>query len=950
MSCRSNRFPCCLSTRCVCPPGPAGPQGPPGSLDWGVAAIAETRNAVVGIVSRDGSRELGSGFWVSGALIATAWLPLSRESRGVRVIVQLEAGPPLALDGVVSFAVPNWDIAYVTVNPWLYSGTAFTPKVLNVATDVAAGETVFTIANARTADVSNFNSGAVVEASFGHLGYVAEVVVSVIPFPLLPGAPVIRRSDYAIVGMLQYGSVNSAGVTGNLLAAANQWASETSNPSPIVSARFLPGVVTIPVLRGTPALGVRVPSRARDILPSLGVPATALDIPLPMVTEAVNPNTSPLGAPCTGAWVVDPVMTLDEDPFGNYDGNWLFGTATDPTGQQVTYGDLTTGPIQWAAGFVRHTPSTTPFVDISATGTKLNDDPAFNSATGVVDLSAIATDPISPGSFRISAQPLAAGTCTPHTATTVLVSALGLVGFESAAFPLALVDMDPASLSLLFDGSGFAGPSLYATPFGSSEFQLPGATPDYTLNAGDAGAGLAVYHELFSTLSLDYHVLQWTGFAQSTGDPVSFQLWLGVDTTDPQSTSTTSGQVWFVYGTLPGTWAGAPWDASTRLTSDPVAETTQVLRVVNMPVINEAIYFGNASFKSNVYQPATPASTAVPQANKFSALTPVRDPDGALDADNKAQGTVAQANDGSPTTWQYALAKYTWPETYLRVGKVQALDVGASDLNDLALVTALVRTRATATASNPYDATVSLISVGQGSATAMDQNAIQLFLASARWWGNSAGGSIVNTTSNTLTFTPSTVDNPYTSALLTVPLSGTQQPNLVSVTVDLSIPVATFPENGLVIVEIMSTNSTSANSQFAPSIYETCVVVWNEDGANYRVQTRAGYGGAVITTSVATPIVGPAVTVSEVLTYGFSANVVQRVNALVVGRPPRAGNQPAFDPTSGDAILSPVAMALSTSTPPVTAPLVDVLGVDGTRNYAITSRFLTAPPPRLETL
>lgn len=937
MACRSARFPCCLDTKCICPPGPQGPPGPAGDINWGAAAFDYVRDAVVGLINKAGDADLGSGFWVNTNCVMTAWHVVERESEGVRVIVQLASGPPLALDGVVSFAVPSLDVAFVTVNPALYAGTGFTPRVLTISPAFAAGETIFSLTNVLGNDPNSFGVGVIREAQWSVYGYVSDLLTSVPHLNGTSGAAIIRASDFAVVGMNQYGFLQrtadgsfteadgySGGTNGRLLQAAVQWAgaAKTSSGVPVLNAAFLPGPSIIPVLRESIALGQVV--EVADLPIGSGVNLT---VPLPMVTAAVNPDNTPLGAPANGAWVYDALVSQNTEPFGNYDGTWTFGFGgVPPVENPIAYASIVDA-VALSSGYAR-SPATGAFVDISTTGTLLNADAAFNSAAGYVDLSAIAADPISPGSFRISAQPSGAGACTAHVATEVYVSALGFAGFGSAGFPFVpAAEFTPAELAAVANNPGGGdGPSLYATPYGSADFRLPSTgVVDYSVTPGTPGSALAVYHKLIGSR----HVIQWTGFAQSTGDPVSFQLWLEIEVGD-QTTVTGSGQVFFVYGVLSGAWAGKPWLAATTMTSDPAAPTsTQLIRVDTQPMVEEVIYFGVHSFRYNIVLPLSPGSSVLPILNNFRAVAPRRYPDGTIDDGFYARGTVAVIINAA--TFQYALTWYDWPgaSSPLRVSKVSNADVGDEDLNAPSLPSALLTTAPTATSNAPITVVVSLTNIGQTSASVMVSTDVVALVTNASYLGNL--GTSVSTSNFSVQWTPAT-GAVYSAAVYNVPGNAEVQPNITTIEGTVVLDTADFAAGAIFAVQLAATNSSSLETQFGAATDETCLVV-SYDGTTYSYETRSGYGGATILGPLAVAPLGGSVVVPMILGWAFTGDVTQKVNAIVVGRPPRAGNQPANDPLS-PSTLGAAEVNFNVVT---TAPLASVSGVDPTRTYAVTS-------------
>lgn len=910
---------CCRKEACICPPGPRGPAGPAGDINWGNSAYLYAGASAVTLTTADGFTDLGAGFWVSLTCVATSWRNVYREAQGVRVIIAQTGAAPLVLDGVVSFAVLTSGIAFITVNPALYDGTSFTPAVLPIAGNAAVGETIFTLAN-------GFATGTLRNVAYGDAGdYVVDVLADTLNTP--PGAAFIRASDYAIVGMAQYTVISgtsayTGGVHGALLSAAVVWASQTpvSGTAPVTVVRFLPGPVTLPALRGTVALG-QITATA-----SPGVTVATV-----MPTRVVNPAISAFGAPAEGAIVYDTLMCKSDTAFS---GTWsigtqslAFGTTDDPLGQQVTTTVVGVTNASFNVGYAR---DSAPFVDIRDYGSlqPLAMDPVHGYAELSTDYAA---------SFRISGT-TTLGNDPVHVASNIYVSALGLVAFETTDRPLDVTDVYAAAVAALAaDPESGAGPSLYAAPFASADFLLP-IDGSYDADAGLPGNALAVYTRL-----VDGNVLyiQWEGYAQSTSDPVKFQIALtlapGADPVTDEPSDPTSGQVRFSYGVTSGSWAGKPWLTSTALTAHPNLEQSggiQTIRVNSMPLIDDTLYFGLASYTNNLEMPRSTRSTA-------RAVGPTLD---ARSKDGGGQGTIV-VNVPGTQTGTYALARYYWPGQNLpvTVGKVNNTTVGKTGRNVNALPIALLATNASATDLVPVPVTVSTIIQGTSTPTPMLAGDVQTMLSSARAFGYPGTTSVIGT--QTLRFTPA-AGAVYSSALMTVPAVDVLQRNIASVTG--GVEMGLLVENSLAIVQLAATNSTGLVTSFTNAADETAIIVWLINNVVYWV-TRNGFGGNDINNGDA-PWSATGV-VPFTLTYVFPtpctpvcltregsscAPPIERINALVVGRPPRAGNEPANNPSplGEDAILASVRVQVVDVQ---LAAMLQVTAIDTTHAYAITT-------------
>ena len=931
MSCEdtfSLRKRCFEGPKCLeCPPAPPSL---PCDADWGVAVMAYIQTAVVGIATHDGAA-LGRGFWVSSTVVATAWENVRRESLGVRVIVDTETGQAVPIDGVVVFAVPLLNIGFIQVNPGLLVSAGYTPRVLPIENSTKAGTRVVT-----TIAPGSFATGFVSNASIGTYGYIADVTTSLYPLNSyttpagnvgVAGAPIIHAFTLSTVGMVQYVSgyqVN--GVCGRLLNAAMLWAAVT-RPC-VVQRLFAPGPATIPVLHDTVALGQLLPVNA------LG----ASRIPAPLVTRAVQPEllTFPLGDTAYGAWVHPPVLR-DGEYSGTavYSGNLVFGVPSAPNA--VTYVDVdlygTTPLVSMDVGYTRANVIGS-FYDISTlTGSVLlNDETGWNPLTLSIDI----TLQVAGKYIRVCTDPLTPAT-TNQIATGVYVSALGFLLFKTPIFPVG--SLAPSNLVGIIN-TPYDSKQLYAAPFASADFY----------NSVNMTTEMLVYFYL-DTPSNSF-IVQWSGITSNTGDPVSFQVRVTYGTDPTDLDDPVSGQVSFAYAVTKGSWSGSPWLTATTLTSDPSTERIELIPVTSMPAPNDLIYFGNASYNSLLYMPTPNGNLAIVCPSDDTVLAPVSRrvvlPDYRI-----VRGTVAVIRgDGAGV---YAATAYAWPgwDTPFRVVKVNSIVIGSDgvDNGSLAAAVATLSPMATDTAPTPVAVYGSTVSTKAG--TSLGTQGTQNLLLSAVVFGTGnpiAPFTVLTTT--TIAFNPdtSTEAGLYQSLLLTLPAStptyygSALQNNFVTAKVTVTIPSSSLTLSGadpiLFIVQLAATNSTTLDTQFQdPDSTElnSCLVVYSRPTApnTYWYQLRAGYGGGSGTPQALTvvPIVG-GLQVTATLTYS-APNAIQRINALVIGRPPRAGNTPSYDDPPLSYVLVPGTVTVDPNVT-TTAPMISGASDLGT-SYVITS-------------
>ena len=910
MSCHEPYFP---RKRCddgpVCVQGPQGPPGLPCDLDWGAAVMQYIRTAVVGIATRTGD-VLGRGFWVSNTVVATSWSLINRESAGVRVI--LDVPMPLLgatsfqavpIDGVVLYAVPLLDVAFVVVNPMLLSNVRYTPRILTLESATRAGDRVAT-----TSAPGSFATGFVCNPSVGTYGYIADVTTSLAPcVSTLVGAPIIHAYTYGIVGMVQYVyayDVTSGGVNAVLLAAAISWAASSC----VLTKRIAQGPVTIPVLRDALALGV---------LTDTMVPGVQVAVPL--VTEAVRPQllSFPLGETATGAWVYNPFLIV----------NSTYGTGTDrltASGNKFTFNTpfYQDSPSFAAAGanYARAN-SVKSYTDINF--------PA-NNLTPITDDGWVKIYP-DPGIVDdIIVTVSVESDVESQVATAIYVSVLGLVVFATAKFTVdESTDLTIESLSELIANpdSVYRKKILYAAPFACTGFRNPS-------------------HMTMSFLQgTENLVFQWDS-ASDALDPVSFQAHVSYipSTTTPTGTD---GQVAFQYALTPGAWPCSPWLAGTSLTSSPKAVTLELIRVDSMPTPGDLIYFGTASYDNTLYTPRFKTSPHVGGTYYVTAVCPARRTAG-LDVRGTVVGILSSGD------CFYVAATYTWPEfdSPIRIADVNARAVGRFGVDDTALSTVLAIIAPRATEAVPLPVTVRVTQVVQTAGASIADDALLALLQSATVFGTSSGSTATLVNTSTVRFDVQYADNAvYNSLFMTLPAVANGyntyiENNFTTVSIAIAVPlpdagVLAADEYLLFIVQLASTNSTSFDTQFSfTETDNTCIIIYGNSSPDigYHYVFRNGYGGFKrldIPTEIV-PTAGGVLQVSTELRY--APDVIQRVNALVIGRPPRSGNAPVNDPIPAlSAVLVSGTVAVNAKNTK-TAPMASVTTADTTRQYVVTTQ------------
>ena len=879
--------------RCV--QGPQGPPGLPCDMDWGVVVMDYIRSAVVGIAVRDGDGDvLGRGFWVSNTLIATSWSLLDRERLGVRVIVDLSWGQSIPLDGVVVYAVPVLDIAFVLVNPALVVDRGYTPRVLTLESFTRAGTRVVT-----TCAPGSFVTGFVSNASVGTYGYISDVTTSFAPHSqTLIGAPIIHAYTYSIVGMVQYVRESdgvSGGVCSQWLAAAIGWAGQAPACALYRHLAVGPLSQTLPTLRSGLALGAFLSTSSVD-----------LKVCAPLVTEAVRPQllSFPLGDTAKGAWIYDPVLEHNDlcAPYGTAittpieDSFLLLGPEN-----AVTYADTIPSLRAIDVNYVRE-----------------NRSGVFSSILSpkiTVNAEGYAAIPISDIFIKASVDPCLLP-ANENIVTGVYVSALGFLVFETAGFPVnPAVDLTLDRLTEIIENPDVVYADsrhlLFAAPFACVDFRERDALNNFALD---------VYVDINAITKTS--TVQWTSNPLlNTADPVSFQVEVRYDTI-PDTPS--AGEITFIYDVTSGAWANNTWLTATSLTSNPVTKRQEIIRVDAMPVPNDVIYFGVASQDATLYMPHTiPAST--PDLTR-TVVCPAR-----RTATPDVRGTIVTINvDGDRL---YAAAVYNWRhfDAPLRLTSVNTLPVGEVGVDNVVVSTTEVYQR-------------------HGSALGYETSAL---LTSAASFGSpSTTWTVLTTTSIHVVIDPVDVSE-YKSVLMTLPALGNNdgtyyQKNFTAVAFSVRIPVL---ESGnlLFIMQLAATNSTALHTQFAAD-GSTCLVVYQDGPGNYYYTYRNGYGGGGVspTPLTITPVSGE-LTVSGVLTYSYAAprDVTQRVNALIVGRPPRAGNSSFNDPVGSAATRTLVGGIVSINPVRTLAATMASVATTSDTQYAITTQSgLSRPLPQ----
>jgi hypothetical protein len=234
--------------------------------------------------------------------------------------------------------------------------------------------------------------------------------------------------------------------------------------------------------------------------------------------------------------------------------------------------------------------------------------------------------------------------------------------------------------------------------------------------------------------------------------------------------------------------------------------------------------------------------------------------------------------------------------------------------------------------------TATLQTVSLAAGTALDSAGVQAILSTASVMGTGTLAELyASATPTTFSWRPTALTTPliapgYTSIVFTTAPTAGRTIQTVGATVRLTNTATPLQ---LFVLQLAQTNSTALTTQFADPATgsPSCVVIWSNASGAWFMQYRNGYGGSPVggTAAITTP---SAVPIS--LSYALSG-VTPRVNALVVGRPPVAGNAAAYDPIPSTTFT--LANADVTIDPAVTTVSYEtaVYGQDAARSYAITS-------------
>lgn len=887
----------CTPRICVAPP-------PPLNVNWGAAAFAATRGAVVAVTNRSGIIA-GGGFWISSRAVATAWHVVAGQYDGVRVAVYQTGGPPLVLDAVLLHAVPAYDVAFLLVNPMTVADAVVSPTILRIALDATAGQDVFTLVATSTIEGPplgeglSMAAGVVRQASNYFADYSCALLTDMPVMGNAAGAPIIRAPDYTIVGMAQQGFTGSTagGVDARLLLAACSWALQDV---PALSSAFVLGPVTSPVIRPGLALGQ---------LFEIELEGGSVSAYVPMPSAGSNTRLTEMGLPATGATVGN-VALADSTPFKAvppvsspdilYSGNQTVEAVPGVPGAAIA--------LQTEYIVASQLPGV--FTDISTDGGVVNITALMDPTQGYADISGI----VLPGRLlRISGAPspvvgtLAA--CT--TASDVYVSAGGLVAFRatgSVATVVPDVETVIATIEQPFTVR-FPGESLiYAAPFASKDFMIGiSGLFDDVVNAGTRGACLQVW----GLASGDTFTIQWDGFAVSTGAPVSFQVILRTDNAiDDPLTVWASGQVLFAYrpDVMTGPWAGSQWLTGTSMTLGGVDAPPYTIAVPLPPLGGQAIYWGlhmQASTSDLLATACTPAAL------NASILSP-RGQFAAQPLAPYAYGTVVVAQQAAPF-FNYSLFSAT-TTTAATVVALNSNAIGALDLNYLSLPDVLAMTGVGASALNPLPVTALFRSVAYSAPATLSATALGLFVGGGRDMGASSGASAASSASS-YSFVPyaATTAGSYsasllplpTSALVGLPVAEPQQANLRLVTGSITIPTLSYPTDPVMfVVSIASTNSTLLDDYMDAGVaasadggttailcIDTAITAGQYD---VTLSYRYGYGNTASTYTSA--VVTQAAPIAVTFTLYVPEDVyVPRLNTLVLGRPPTASFAPQYD-------------------------------------------------------
>lgn len=951
--------PCASPSCCTaaCNPYVCSAPAPVLTLNWGQAAFAATQNAVVGITDGSGVA-LGSGFWITGRAVVTSWQAVWRQALGLRVAVfqPLGTGPPLALDAVLVYAIPTLDLAFLVVNPLTLQGMLLAPPLLSLAFDAAAGQDVFMLANVGNTQNVTIATGTVMDPSFALTGYVTQLLTSIFTFLAgtfgdgtreacrgTLGAPILRATDYAVVGINQRtgftaGDFSAGGLDALTLNAGVRWALLNST---LLSAPYLLGAGTGLTVQRALALSVKVYSELQSDTPGVIIPYAY--VPLSAVGATTEPTALELGVPATGALVADPVpfdptfATPDNEGFQLSLNLLRTVTATVATPNPVVPMDV---------GYIRRTlPANTVWNEIGVL-------PNVLPVDGEADYATLALPVADPANlFRISATSGAGGSFVDELwCTAITVSPMGIIGFATEAVPAFEMTVASAE-NIIADPIGQNAGTYWAAPFASLDF-APYEDGTFPLT-------------MYATFVDGTVTIQWTGVSRS-GVPVSFQAHLtyGPVKLAGDAPNPWPGQVTFAYPPdrmLPG-WPGDLWVTGTALTVPPPAGFTsfpaQVMLVPQLPVKNDVIYFGLASSSSTVTLTATNAVGTTPPyiiGGRGGITTTTVLP-------TVLQGTVVAVNTaatGDEPYFQYGLYRADVSTALSSVQVIGSLGTSTSTVGQAALSQAslgdVIATAGLLSSGTVAIPVVPLWRTTQFSTpvTLTTAQTAQL-LGSAQFLGDVSSSSTALTTTS-YSFVPGT--SAYGGVVCSVPMSyiastSTTEPlqaELLSVSGSFTASIPSAPGTNAPTVFILSlanTNSTTLSDEFITSttsvsvtglyttVYlvvdtvagTTTATVYYSNGYN-NTGSRVTGASSVLTTFPAT------VAVPFTLSYAPAAYVA-RINALVLGRPPADGftNDWGSDPL----VPMPAVVTLTTVS---TAFRNTTFVADLDNQYAVTRGF-----------
>jgi hypothetical protein len=943
--------PTCFSRCTPCIPGPCVP--PPRPLNWGAAAFAAARSAVVSIAN-DVSGALFSGFWVTPTAVATAYSNVAGGAGSFRVIVNLNSGapafrdgPPMYLDAALVYAEPGVDVAVLTVNPPLFAGTVpvykrtVLPLLGGVAAELRTGEDVYTVFASPDAGgaPTAFAAGTLVSPSSNavltDMAVQAQTALlvalhtgSAAAGGAVIGAPVIRAVDGVVAGIVLSASGGSADGDGQLFRAlsAPLLGAAIGHAGGLLSRGVVTGPSAVPALHDTPALGMYVPVDSIDLA----------SVVVPLQTTMVNVRSTPstaLGAPAVGAVALEPFLA--NTAFASMDDTVVLGNPANGL-------SATAAPdAALAAGFVR-VADNGKFIDISA-----EDVFVVGETTGVgavpVDSSEAVYSPV-----RVSGVPTSASTMsTDNVADVLYVSALGVVGFSTPAFPLFSGSLNPLNADALVPvlATGELPPGvLLAAPFATADFAADG---DYTSGPGTPGGPLAV-RVLVPVLAAGPLIVQWNGFSRTTGAPVAFQVQIAC--ASASAASLLNSTVTFAYAQMPTTWAAAPWIAGTTMTSDPTPgaqSITPLLERTVVPAVGDVLYFGSHAYACSVGVARAPPATSAEPAHAYAAYPSLADVDANVPQDAPTLGATLAFAAPSALLYSYAGAVYSWPILPLTVSTVAGVGVGTAGLNtpSLPLVVNTV-TGGTATDTAPRPLVVSTLSSALVTPTPLTAADISLMVSGAlatRFGCTASQTGVENPTQTSVSLTPllptglgGTAPFPLNQALILRTVTDSAgQPDLVTVDVTIAVPadIALFPVGAVFGVQLAHMNGASLQMEWDAAVSPaTALSITRTGPSTFEASLGSGIPPMGIQQEAFTPTaVGATLVATRSLSIGDQVTR-QRSNALVVGLP--QAQSPAF--------IGPGTLTLLGGTK---ALMVQTSAPDEAHFYAATSQPALARRP-----